>query len=191
MTGMKRAIFLAILLCTLRADATEPETATLWSELQRLCGKAFEGTLAEGTEPGDSAFGAQRLVMHVRQCSPGEIRIPFHAGENRSRTWILTKTETGFRLKHDHRHEDGSEDEVTQYGGDTRAAGGLSLEFHADEYTAKLLPASATNIWTMAIVPGQTFTYALRREAMNRRFRVEFDLTKPVEPPPVPWGYED
>jgi len=32
------------------------------------------------------------------------------------------------------------------------------------------------------------FGYGLRREAEGRRFRVEFDLTKPVEVPPAPWG---
>lgn len=127
--------------------------------------------------------------MHVRECSAGEIRIPFHAGENRSRTWVLIRTADGVRLKHDHRHEDGSEDRITQYGGDTRAiANPLALDFYADDFTAKLIPTAATNIWTVAIDPGKTFTYALRREAQGRRFRVEFDLTRAVEAPPAPWG---
>jgi hypothetical protein len=39
----------------------------------------------------------------------------------------------------------------------------------------------------MAVEPGKTFTYGLRREAMPRRFRVEFDLSKPAPPPPPPW----
>ena len=51
----------------------------------------------------------QRLVMHVRDCSADEVRIPFWVGEDHSRTWVVTRTETGLRLKHDHRHEDGSE----------------------------------------------------------------------------------
>lgn len=55
------------------------------------------------------------------------------------------------------------------------------------EYTAKLLPISASNIWTIAVAPGKTFTYGFRREAMNRRFRVKFDLSKPVSPPRPPW----
>jgi hypothetical protein len=159
-----------------------------WSALQPVCGQAFEGRLVEGTEPSDQAMGNERLVMHVRACSPNEIRIPFHVGANRSRTWVITRTPGGVRLKHDHRHEDGTEDSVTQYGGDTRSiAKPLRLDFHADSYTAKLIPAAASNIWTMAIDPGRSFTYALRRETMARRFRVEFDLTRPVSPPPAPW----
>ena len=158
-----------------------------WTALQPLCGRAFEGRLVEGTEPSDAAIGAQRLVMHVQSCSPTEIRIPFHVGTNRSRTWVITRTASGIRLKHDHRHEDGTPDRVTQYGGDTRGpADTLHLDFFADAETASLIPAAATNIWTLGIDP-QTFTYALRRESTNRRFRVEFDLTKDVPAPPPPW----
>jgi hypothetical protein len=61
--------------------------------------------------------------MHVRRCEEDEIQIPLHVGENRSRTWIITRTDTGLRLKHDHRHPDGSEEEQTQYGGDTEDSG--------------------------------------------------------------------
>lgn len=156
-----------------------------WNALQPLCGRAFEGRLAEGTEPSDAAIGAQRLVMHVRSCSASEIRIPFQTGADRSRTWVLTRTPSGLRLKHDHRHEDGTPDRVTQYGGDTRGpADTRQLDFFADAETAALIPAAATNIWTMS-VDDRTFVYALRRA--NRRFRVEFDLTNEVEAPPAPW----
>jgi hypothetical protein len=160
---------------------------SFWNSLQRLCGLSFAGRLVEGN-PSDSVFANSPVQMHVRQCGEGEIRIPLHVGENRSRTWIVTRTTSGLRLKHDHRHEDGSEDEITQYGGDTRDPGtATSQEFHADAHTAALIPYAATNIWSMAIDPGQRFTYGLRRE--GRRFRVEFDLTRPVPAPPDPWGY--
>lgn len=181
------ALLLTVAGCT-SAPPAPPAPDGLWSALQSLCGQAFEGRLAEGTEPSDAEMGAQRLVMHVRSCSPEEVRVPFHVGENRSRTWVITRQGEGFRLKHDHRHEDGSEDEVTQYGGDSRrVTDPLSIDFPADAFTARMLPAAATNIWTLAIDPGKTFTYALRREATGRRFRVEFDLTRPVPPPPAPW----
>ncbi|HYC62221.1 MAG TPA: hypothetical protein VEK79_21905 [Thermoanaerobaculia bacterium] len=175
-----------LLLLTLAAagcrTATTPHPGdALWNALQPLCGKTFEGRLVEGTEPSDAEIGAQKLVMHVRDCSATEIRIPFHVGENGSRTWVLMRTGKGLRLKHDHRHEDGTEDRITQYGGDTRATTlSRSVDFYADDYTARLIPTAATNIWTIAIDEnGQTFTYALRREAQGRRFRVDFDLTSP------------
>ena len=161
-----------------------------WASLNTLCGTSYEGRVVEDSSQ-DSTFANSRLVMHVRSCSDTEIRIPFHVGDDRSRTWVLTRTENGLRLKHDHRHEDGSEDEITQYGGDTNAAGTAQRqEFPADAHTASLIPAAATNVWTVEVVPSRIFAYALRREGTDRRFRVEFDLTAPVPTPPAPWGDE-
>ena len=49
--------------------------------------------------------------------------------------------------------------------------------------------ASTHNTWAMEIDPDQTFVYELTRPE-GRRFRVKFDLSKPVELPPAPWGDE-
>jgi hypothetical protein len=170
-------------------DATPPAThALFWASLQALCGNAYAGTLTEATPP-DTAMQRAELRMHVRECSADTIRIPFHVGDNRSRTWVVTRVPGGLRLKHDHRHADGVPDSVTQYGGDTAEPGDSTRqEFRADSLTASLIPAARTNIWTMELVPGERFVYALRREGTDRRFRVEFDLTMPVPPPPAPWG---
>lgn len=168
---------------------SEPDPQLLfWEGLQALCGQAFEGRVVESVPP-DPSFEGRPLVMHVRTCDPGEIRIPFHVGDDRSRTWVVTTTAVGLRLKHDHRHADGSVDEVTQYGGDTRGRGSPEVQdFPADPFTGGIVPAAAANVWTLEVHPGGTFAYALRREGTDRRFRVEFDLRNPVEPPPAPWG---
>ncbi|HUH13080.1 MAG TPA: hypothetical protein VMK65_08215 [Longimicrobiales bacterium] len=172
------------------ADAPQPQEA-FWAALQELCGQAFEGTVTESVPP-DTLFESGTLVMHVRECSADTMRIPFHVGEDRSRTWVLTRTAEGLRLKHDHRHADGSEDELTQYGGDTDGPGEPTRQaFHADAETAAMLPAAATNVWTLEVEPGERFAYALRREGTERRFRAEFDLGRPVPAPPPPWGAED
>lgn len=173
--------------CTSDSAPVAEPAATVWTELHRLCGQAFEGHVVEGTEPSDAAMRSQRLVMHVQSCSDSEVRVPFHVGDNRSRTWVITRTSTGLRLKHDHRHEDGTPDATTEYGGDSRGRDGAAVEFPADAFTAKLLPAAATNVWTLSVDPARTLTYSLRRENSPRRFRLDFDLTKPVSAPPPPW----
>lgn len=190
---MMAAGVLAVAACapSMRTSPMAAEQDAFWASLQQMCGNAYAGQLAEGSA-ADSAFRQNALVMHVRQCSDREIRIPFHLGENRSRTWIVTRTADGLRLKHDHRHEDGSEDEITQYGGDTRDMGTAARqEFWADAHTAALIPAASTNVWTMEVIPGERFSYALRREGTDRRFRVDFDVTRPIPAPPAPWGYSD
>ena len=160
-----------------------------WDKLVSLEGLSFAGELSIGTESSDKAFMAGGGIMHIWKVSQTEIRIPFHIGENHSRTWVITRTSNGLRLKHDHRHEDGNDDDVTQYGGDTFAKGTpIRQEFSADKYTGQLLPASAENIWAMEVEIGKRFVYELRREHQDRFFRVEFDLSKPVKTPVAAWG---
>ena len=160
-----------------------------WERLSALCGVAASGTVIEAPAD-DTTFANRQLVMHVRHCEDSVIRIPFHVGENRSRTWVLSRTaDGGVRLKHDHRHEDGAEDSVTQYGGDARTPiDSASVEFPADSFTVALIPAAATNVWTIEVEPRRQFVYALRREGTNRRFRIEFDLTQSLPAPSPPWG---
>lgn len=170
-----------------QADAQSADAATAFlTNIRAHCGKAYEGRMVNPM-PGDSVMARARLVMHVRECGD-TVRVPFHVGEDRSRTWVLTRTAAGVRLKHDHRHADGKPDSVTQYGGDSRATGtAAQMEFAADAYTANLIPAARTNVWTVEISATQ-FAYRLRREGTDRRVNVVFDLTKPVPAPPAPWG---
>lgn len=189
-----KATALAAAALALAGCATVPASPQdqFFSRLSALCGQAFEGRVASPPVEADASFAGKRLVMHVRECSDDEIRIPFHVGEDRSRTWVVTRTATGLRLKHDHRHEDGSEDVLTQYGGDTVGPGTAARqEFPVDQFSKDLFnregaAVSTTNVWAMEVVPGQLFAYELRRP--NRFFRVDFDLTKPAAPPPPPWG---
>ena len=171
------------------APAPAPPEAEFWARLTGLCGKAFEGRVVEAP-PGDTSFANRALVMHVRTCGADTIRIPFHVGADRSRTWVITRGGGGLRLKHDHRHADGTPDSVTQYGGDARLPGAAGvMEFPADSFTAGLIPPARTNVWTIEVdPPGGRFVYALRREGTDRRFRVEFDLGREVAIPPPPWG---
>ncbi len=162
-----------------------------------LCGRAYEGHVAvdSPTQQGMSPFNDRRLVMHVRDCNGDTLRIPFVVGDDLSRTWVLTRTPSGLRLKHDHRHEDGSEDALTMYGGDSLDTGSATRqEFPADDESKALFEredraVSITNVWAMEIEPGDRFVYELSRP--GRLFRVEFDLTRPVRPPPAPWGWRD
>jgi hypothetical protein len=161
-----------------------------WQKLKEHCGKAFEGTVTSGATANDG-FSGKRLVMHVLSCSEDQLLIPFNVGENRSRTWLLTKVKDRIELKHDHRHEDGTNDAVTMYGGTTTNTGlpGIAV-FPADQMTIKTIPAAATNVWWMTI-NNTTFTYNLRRIGSDRLFTVTFDITKPIEKPLPSWGWEN
>lgn len=163
-----------------------------FDNLRAHCGKAYAGKVVVDNPKSDGFDGL--LIMHVRKCSETQLQIPFHVGNNHSRTWIISKTGSGLSLKHDHRKQDGSYDESTMYGGHTLDAGWANVQsFPADQYSKEMFvrlgnPQSNTNIWQMYIYPS-LFSYRLIRE--GREFRVDFDLTKPLPLPPTPWGYQD
>lgn len=188
--------FIALGLVPAAAQSTLPSDV-FWGELQKFCGKAFAGSIVADTSNSPD-FAGKALVMHVRSCEKDRIRIPFFVGENRSRTWVLTRKGGRITLKHDHRHEDGKPDAVTMYGGTTNNSGEPTRQFFpADEETAKVVPppagrapSAAGNIWWIELVPGESFTYNLRRIGSDRLFTVKFDITKPVAAPPAPWGWE-
>ncbi|MEZ5956876.1 MAG: hypothetical protein R3C27_06665 [Hyphomonadaceae bacterium] len=188
-TFIGAALALGVSACATAPAASPPDQ--FFANLRALCGQSFEGRVVS-TDAADASFANERLVMQVRECSDDVIRVPFHVGENRSRTWVITRTGAGLRLKHDHRHEDGSEDVLTQYGGDTANLGAAERqEFPADEHSRTLftqnnIPQSVANVWAVEVHPERMFAYELRRP--NRHFRVEFDLTQPVAAPPPPWG---
>lgn len=194
----------ALSACATTPSASAPQDA-FWQALSSHCGKAFAGRMASDEAPDADMRGAA-MVMHVRECSASRIAVPFHVQRadgswDRSRTWLLTRTDSGLRLKHDHRHEDGKPDAMTLYGGDTAAPGRASAqEFPVDAESVALFRAegrtvSVTNVWRVEVSPAGSaqarFAYQLLRQPPNaRNFRVEFDLTRPIPAPPAPWGHD-
>ncbi len=187
---MLAGFFIVVSTISVQAQA-QPADAVFWKELQTLCGKAFVGTLA-AAPADDATFKDKTLVMHVRSCEQDRIRIPFVVGEDRSRTWVLTKSKERILLRHDHRHQDGTPDKVTMYGGLTTSTGLPTRQvFPADQDTVNTIPAAAPNVWWIEIIPGEHFTYNLRRMGSERYFSLKFDLKTTVKAPEAPWGWKD
>lgn len=67
---------------------------TFLATLARRCGQAFAGRIVADrpSSPTPGPFTGKTLVMHVRGCTEPwrELRIPFHVGDDHSRTWVLT-----------------------------------------------------------------------------------------------------
>jgi hypothetical protein len=148
----------------------EPQEA-FFEQIASLCGARFTGQASFPKDPGD-AWRDKDIVAFIKSCEPNEIRIPLSVGENHSRTWILSRADGQLQLKHDHRHEDGTPDEVTMYGGKALNEGSsIAQSFPADTYTAQLIPDAATNEWFMSFSEdGTELTYYLERHS-EPRFR--------------------
>ena len=198
--------------------AASPQQA-FWQALSSHCGKAYAGALAsDDARDADWAGKVMvahwaaceedrvAIAFHVEEAPPSSSSeaVGRENPWNRSRTWIVTRhgagANTRFTLKHDHRHADGEADVVTFYGGTSADAGSArAQDFPVDAesvalFTREGLDASLTNVWRVAVDPAGSkdarFAYQLtRRNDPTRRFRVEFDMTKAVAPPPPAWGW--
>lgn len=175
------------------ADKTEtimddPEIGVLVSDthqaffdnLASLCNQSFEGEQIYRSHhaPGWEDY---EMVMHVEVCEPDHIHIPFHVGEDQSRTWMFLIEDGRLRFRHDHRYPDGTPEEETLYGGYADDSGTAFVQhFPADQYTAELIEGGEGNVWTVRMDEAlTTFTYRLERDG-EKRLRIDFDLTNPL-----------
>ncbi|ALM07812.1 hypothetical protein SB49_08390 [Sediminicola sp. YIK13] len=189
---MMKKVFLSMLFLAFQFSFCQSESGSdqFWNTLKSYCGQSFEGEITAGAS-ADDPFMGKKLIMHVKSCEENRIRIPFFVGEDRSRTWVLTSQDNIITLKHDHRHEDGTPDKVTQYGGSSTNTGLSAIQFFpADQETCDMIPNASTNVWWIT-VDDKSFTYNLRRLGTERVFTVSFDTTNPIETPAAPWGWKE
>lgn len=173
------------------ARAADPQEA-FWARLSALCGSAHRGRLIL-EPPGDEMLtGTEELVVHFRECSDSVVHAPFHIQSeadgswNRSRTWIFRRTAAGLELRHDHREADGSPARDTGYGGHTRDPGAADRQEFV--YTGRTAEDGSLLGWRVEILPGDRYSYGtIRGPAWT--WRVDFDLSRSVPPPPAPWGH--
>ena len=181
-----RSVVALALALPLAASHAEGAHDDFMAKLASLCGQRFEGTLSYPADPRHDLAG-KTLSADIATCTASEIRVPFHVGHDRSRTWIFTRTPSGLQLKHDHRHPDGSPDAVSMYGGMAQGAGSsLQQSFAADAYTGQLIEGAATNVWTITLSPdSRTLTYHLDRDARPRATVVLTRVTQATRPAAV------
>jgi hypothetical protein len=170
---MNKILLICISILLFTACHHKPQ-GDFFTKLSQYCGKTYYGKTVYPDDPGHD-FAGKELVMHVKECTETQIRVPFKVGEDTSRTWIFTKTDKGLLLKHDHRHADGTPDEITMYGGYANALN-LQADFAADAHTARLIPDASTNVWSLSFdTENNTFSYYLERHA-KPRYKAVFDL---------------
>lgn len=187
-----------ILLLALSLTACDRETPAhvaagdFIANVQPYCGAAYEGTVVSD-DPQDETWRDETIIADFRTCTPDGLRIPLHVGDDHSRTWLVALNDDGrLALRHQHNHQDGTPDVLTLYGGKSSGASTATRQvFPADRksmdlFKAEGIPDSRHNVWSMEIHPDEDkFAYQLKRP--GRFFRVEFDLTQPVDVPADPW----
>lgn len=156
------------------------------NNLSAHCGKAYEGKIVTSPIPQD--FSNKELIMYVSACEDKQVKIAFFVGDDLSRTWVFTlKEDDRIELKHDHRLRDGSEDQITMYGGTSSNVGFDNMQFFpADQHTANMIPYATGNVWWVTI-KDNIYSYNLKRVDAQSHFSVEFDLTKEIQTQKRAW----
>jgi hypothetical protein len=153
--------------------------------LAHHCDQAYHGEIIQRPDTDRLFQGDEVLTVHFRRCGENRLELPFHVADNRSRTWLVTRTTAGLDLRHDHRHEDGSPEPSTWYGAHTVDEGSPERQ----EFLRQEPRNGAVTGWAIEIVPDERYTYGTVRDG-EWVYRLDFDLSTPVEPPPAPWGHE-
>ena len=172
-------IFSCLLLSLTLSVSAEVEDARelFFQNLKSLCGQSLEGETDLIVGTANDSMAEAKLILRFRSCSDKEMRVPFQVDEDHSRTWIIQSSEEGLLLKHDHRHEDGTPDEVTNYGGWATAEGTPHRQFFAaDEETQKLFPHADKAGWTLQLEPDQERLIYFVENKGEVRYRAIFDL---------------
>ena len=163
-----------------------------FNAVKALCGQAFSGGTIEDTQ-NSAAYSGRKFILHIRECSDTQIKMPLHIGDNSSRILILTKGENSIKLQHDHRHADGSPDDLTLYGGSTTAEGTANAqafpESAASIETTKALAPTRTwpSVWSI-ILTSDDIVYQVVRP--GRIIRTQFKLSNKVANPPKAWDLQ-
>jgi hypothetical protein len=148
------------------ADAQQPYEA-FFQALAVHCGNAYQGRLTTAPPGDDMITFEDILVVHFRECEEQVLKAPFHiqtvadGAWNRSRTWIFTKHEDGLELRHDHRKPDGSEDEVTMYGGFQYGVNEAGVQIF--QSVPRTEESGMFRGWRIEIEPNVRYTYGTVR----------------------------
>jgi hypothetical protein len=153
-----------------------------FNHFKLLEGKKYAGKevfIAEGME----SWASLELIMHVREFTDTAVYIPFKVGNNSSRTWMLImEGENTLRFRHDHRHDDGSPEDLNLYGGyGTKNGSAYKQVFPADDFTCNMLERICDNEWTVEFSEDlSVFSYSLRK-ARELIIQIDFDLKNAIQ----------
>ncbi len=165
---------------TVGSELTNPHERAFLNNVAQLCGQSFAGRetfIADGRE----SWAHKNFVMLVTVCEDNRVHVPFHLDDDHSRTWMFIVEDGRLRFRHDHRHADGTPEEITMYGGYADGDGTSLLQsFPADDYTCEMLPTACNAIWRVFLSEDlSTFSYQLMY-GEELLFEGAFDISKNI-----------
>ena len=179
---------IATSLMSASVGALDSNQDKFFDSIRAHCGKAFSGSVEDSSN--STAYTGRKFVLHIRDCSNTQIKMPLHVDDNSSRILVLTKRDGSIELQHDHRHADGSSDALTLYGGYSSAdSTGNVTNFPESVESIEITKAHAPNrtypsVWSI-ILSSEDITYQVVRP--GRTIKSNFKFTDMVAHPPKAW----
>ena len=170
-------LFIAILAAC--GSAPKSDQAKFMDNLRDLCGNSYPGEVIQ-PQPAPEGF-TDPMVAHITDCGENYVNIPFHIGDNETRTWMLTQSEGALLFKHDHRNPDGTPDGLTNYGGWASDLGSeFRQSFPADPETIAMRDGLESHTWRFEFSEDlSTLSYSLYLYD-DLYFLADFDLTEAI-----------
>ena len=170
------------------AITTGSDQDIFFDSIRAHCGNAFSGSVEDSSN--STAYNGRKFVLHIRDCSDSQIKMPLHIDDNSSRILVLSKTDGGIQLQHDHRHADGSSEALTLYGGDS-SADSTDKVTHFPESAESIAITKAhaptrtyPSVWSI-ILGADDITYQVVRP--GRTIKSKFKFADQVDHPPMAW----
>lgn len=154
---------------------------TFFSNLSEQCGFMYSGSSTFPEDEEHPLVGTE-LRIEINDCSDTHVRMELiRDGDYWHGAWVVEKRDEGLHLYHDHlgdvrTTDDLGDEDYHGYGGYADDSGGPLVQyFPADEVTAEMIPAAATNVWMISILPDENqLIYYLERNEIPR-FRAVFE----------------
>ena len=168
--------------------ATDSNQDKFFDSVKAQCGNAFSGKVEDSSN--STAYNGRKFMLHIRDCSDTQIKMPLHIDDNSSRILVLTKSDGSIKLQHDHRHADGSSDALTLYGGYSSADSTANVQnFPESAESIAITKAQAPtrtypSVWSI-ILSSEDITYQVVRP--GRTIKTKFTFTDTVVHPPKAW----
>lgn len=145
-----------------------------------FCKKEFKGSIVYPAG-NDAPFKGQLIKVKVIHISPNEIQLPITIGNKIYRILHLKKDANGVWLQHENKKPDGTQAEISLYGGKAiNSDKPFLMVFQADAYTKALLGSERNSSWLLAFSNDkQILTYIAQSDGFLD-LQLDFDLTTPV-----------
>jgi hypothetical protein len=165
---------------TARPDPVADQRA-FFEHLRALCGRTFGGrTILAPVD--DRTFEPARLYMIVEECAGDEIRVPFIVDGDASRTWVFQMREDGLTFFHEHVRPDGTEHDVSGFGGHASAEGSPTFQSFPDFWATDETPPAERRVWRLRMDhENDLFVYYLDRGGLPA-YRLVFYMGPPSPP---------